>query len=202
MDAQPGEIDAALSGDPALRPHVESAPGLRVPGAVEGFEMAVRAIVGQQVSVAGARTTLSGIVSRLGEPIAAPLGSVTHRFPTPSRLVAATDEDLRMPATRVQAIRTLSGMVLEGALDLDGGSDPAEATASLLTIRGVGPWTAAYVAMRALHDPDAFPEGDLGIRRGAASLGFSDGARLLRARAERWRPWRSYAAVHLWRANG
>jgi AraC family transcriptional regulator, regulatory protein of adaptative response / DNA-3-methyladenine glycosylase II len=201
LDAEAGAIDAALSADPVLRPLIERAPGVRVPGAADGFEMVVRAIVGQQVSVAGARTTLGRIVSRIGERIGSAVGSVTHLFPTPERLAEAGVEELGLPAARAEAIRMLSGMVIDGELDLSGASDPETALKALVTIRGVGPWTAAYVAMRALHDTDAFPATDLGIRHGFAEMGLADDAASIIDHAERWRPWRAYAAMHLWQAR-
>jgi AraC family transcriptional regulator, regulatory protein of adaptative response / DNA-3-methyladenine glycosylase II len=194
LDADPAAIDDALRTDPALEPLVSGAPGLRLPGCFDGFELAVRAIVGQQVSVAGARTTLGTLARRLGTPLARPVGSVTHLFPTPEAFAAAPD--LGMPSTRAAAIRRLADLVFEGELELSGGADPEASLRTLTSIPGVGPWTAAYVAMRALRDPDAFPAGDLGLQRAASRLGLGDVAE----RAERWRPWRGYAAMHLWHA--
>jgi AraC family transcriptional regulator of adaptative response / DNA-3-methyladenine glycosylase II len=195
LDADPAAIDDALRADPALETLVSRTLGLRLPGCFDGFELAVRAIVGQQVSVAGARTTLGKLVRRLGKPLAHPVGSVTHLFPSPQTF--ATAADLGMPSTRADAIRRLAELVLEGELELSGGADPDASMRTLTSIPGVGPWTAAYVAMRALRDPDAFPPGDLGLRRTAARLGLGDVAE----RAERWRPWRGYAAMHLWHAS-
>ena len=199
LDADPPAIDASLSADPALAPLVSAAPGTRLPGAVDGFELAVRAIVGQQVSVAGARATLGRIVARLGTPLAG-AGPLTHLFPTPGAL--ASREDLPMPVARAAAIRELARRVDAGELDLSAGADLRAARAGLGAIPGVGPWTVGYVAMRALRDADAFPTGDLGVRHGFAALGLADDARSIAARAERWRPWRAYAVMHLWQRDG
>jgi AraC family transcriptional regulator of adaptative response / DNA-3-methyladenine glycosylase II len=201
LDADPETIDAALAADPALAPLVAVAPGTRLPGGADGFELAVRAIVGQQVSVAGARTTLGRIVTRLGTPLRDVAGPVTHRFPVPAAVASASREDLGVPGARAEAIRELARRVDAGDLDLSAGADLETARAGLLSIPGVGTWTAGYVAMRALRDPDAFPTGDLGIRHGIAALGLPDDTRSIVARAERWRPWRAYAAMHLWQAD-
>ena len=201
LDADPRAIDASLSADPALAPLVSAAPGTRVPGAVDGFELAVRAIVGQQVSVAGARATLGRIVARLGTPLEG-AGPLTHLFPTPGAVAAASREDLPMPAARAAAIRELARRVDAGALDLSATADLQAARAGLEAIPGVGPWTVGYVAMRALRDADAFPAGDLGVRHGIAALGLADDAGSIAARAERWRPWRAYAVMHLWLHDG
>jgi AraC family transcriptional regulator of adaptative response / DNA-3-methyladenine glycosylase II len=201
LDADPHMIDAALSTDAALSPLVAAAPGIRLPGATDGFELAVRAIVGQQVSVAGARTTLGRIVARLGTPFARDAGPIMHLFPAPAVVAAAAREDLGVPTARAAAIRELARRVADGDLDLSDVGDPQAAHAALLSIPGVGGWTAGYIAMRALHAPDAFPIGDLGIRHGIAALGLPDDARSIAARAETWRPWRAYAAMHLWHAG-
>jgi AraC family transcriptional regulator of adaptative response / DNA-3-methyladenine glycosylase II len=196
LDADPVGIDAALSADPVLKRLVHATPGLRLPGCADGFELAVRAVVGQQVSLAAARTTLGEIVVTLGERLESPVGEVTHLFPGPERLADATDRELGVPHSRAEAIRRLARLVGAGQLDLSGSADPDESVQILARIPGVGPWTTAYVAMRALRDPDAFPAGDLVLGRTAGALGLAD----LPARAERWRPWRGYAAMHLWRA--
>jgi AraC family transcriptional regulator of adaptative response / DNA-3-methyladenine glycosylase II len=198
LDADPRRIDGALSADPLLLPSVTRARGTRVPGAVGGIEMAVRAIVGQQVSVAGARTTLGRLTAWLGEPLEQPRGSITHLFPTAERLAGAASGELRMPSTRANALRSVARMVASGELKLDGDSDGRLALATLTSIPGVGPWTASYIAMRALRDADAFPATDLGVRRAFVALGLPDDARSIRRYAERWRPWRAYATMHLW----
>jgi AraC family transcriptional regulator, regulatory protein of adaptative response / DNA-3-methyladenine glycosylase II len=196
LEADPAAIGEALSADPALAPLVAARPGLRMPGAMDGFEMAVRAIVGQQVSVAGARATLGKLVARLGSPLAAPDGALTHEFPT-AQAVADGDLDGLMPQTRAASLRGLACAVASGELALDPTADRDETRARLLALPGVGPWTAEYIAMRALGDPDGWPGTDLGIKQAAERLGFAS-QKELGARAELWRPWRSYAAQHLW----
>ncbi len=193
LDADPGAIAAGLARDPLLAPLVRRRPGLRVPGAFDGFEMAARAIVGQQVSVAGARTVLGRLVAEYGEPLEEPDGGLTHRFPAPAALAEADPEAFPFPRTRAEALVTVARLAAHGELRLDGRGDPGEVRAALTAVRGVGPWTASYIAMRALGDPDAFLPGDVGIRHALAGLGSS-------ADDERWRPWRSYAVMHLWRS--
>ncbi|MGZ8583263.1 MAG: DNA-3-methyladenine glycosylase family protein [Actinomycetota bacterium] len=202
LDADPEAIDATLSADPAMRRLVRAAPGTRLPGTNDGFELAVRAVAGQQVSVAGARTTLSRIVERFGEPLPTPTGTIVRLFPTPERLAEAPRDGFGMPGARADAIRAVARGVASGELDLSGSAEVEPTLASLTAIPGVGAWTASYVAMRALRDPDAFPVGDLGVRHGFTSLGLADDVRTIRERAERWRPWRAYAAVHLWQREG
>ncbi|WP_062515888.1 AlkA N-terminal domain-containing protein [Demequina gelatinilytica] len=208
LDADPAAVDAALGASPLLAAHVEATPGLRVPGAVAPFEMVVRAIVGQQVSVAGARRTLGALVERWApEPsvprggheadprmatVPAGMGSV---FPGPAELADVDPTSGLIPQARWRAISAAARAMLDGALDLGPGADRTEARRALLAIPGIGPWTAEYVALRALGDPDAFPTGDLVLQR-AAGL---DAAALASA-AEAWRPWRAYAALHLWTA--
>lgn len=191
LDADPHAIAAHL-GDVAI------IPGLRVPGAWDGFEMAVRAILGQQVTVKGA-TTLSGrLVARFGAPIDAPSGALTHRFPRPERLAEADVESIGLPAARAASIRALARAVASGALDL-GASPGLEALIAALTaLPGIGAWTAHYIAMRAAREPDAFPSGDLVLRKHASDGVEPLSPRALEARAEAWRPWRAYAAMHLW----
>ena len=196
LEADPAAIGEALSADPALAPLIAARPGLRVPGAMDGFEMAVRAIVGQQVSVAGARATLGKLVTRLGVPLAASDGVLTHEFPT-AQAVADGDLDGLMPQARAASLRGLARAVASGELALDPTADRDETRSRLLALPGVGPWTAEYIAMRALGDPDGWPGTDLGIKQAAERLGFG-GHKELVARAESWRPWRSYAAQHLW----
>jgi AraC family transcriptional regulator of adaptative response / DNA-3-methyladenine glycosylase II len=189
LDADPSAIAAVLRRDRALAPLVARRPGLRVPGAFDGFEVAVRAILGQQVSVAGATTLAGRLAAAYGERVRTQLPGLTRLFPTPERLARADIESIGVPAGRAEAIRALARATLGGLALSPGAGD--DAVRALLEIRGVGPWTAAYVAMRALGAPDAFPEGDLGLKR---ALGVRD----IVARAERWRPWRAYAAMHLW----
>jgi AraC family transcriptional regulator, regulatory protein of adaptative response / DNA-3-methyladenine glycosylase II len=197
LDADLGAVETQLRADPVLGPLVERRPGLRVPSTVDGFELAVRAIVGQQVSVAGARTVLSRLATRYGDPLEAHHG-LTRRFPSPHALAAADPKDFPFPRVRGEALRALARLVIEGRLDLDAGADPAATRATLLEIRGVGPWTASYIGMRALGDRDAWLPGDVGLRSALERLGHpGDGAGALR-QAEAWRPWRSYAVMHLW----
>jgi AraC family transcriptional regulator of adaptative response / DNA-3-methyladenine glycosylase II len=193
LDADPGEIGAGLGADPVLGPLVRRRPGLRVPGAVEGFEMAARAIVGQQVSVAGARTVLGRLALEYGDPLPTPDGSLSHRFPDAAALAVADPAAFPFPRTRAEALVSVARLAAQGQLRLDPPADLAETRAALTAIRGVGPWTASYIAMRALGDPDAFLPGDVGIRHALARLGTT-------AKDENWRPWRSYAVMHLWRS--
>ena len=199
LDADPQAVDAALGADPLLAPLVRTAPGTRVPGAVDGFEIAVRAVLGQQVSVASARGTAGRIVRALGDPLAQPSGSLTHVFPTAEDVRDADDALLPVPASRRVTIRTLARSVADGALELGAGADRDDTRRRLMEIPGIGPWTTEYVAMRALADTDAFPATDLGVLRGIAALG---GAADAHALAERWRPWRAYAVMHLWAGAG
>jgi AraC family transcriptional regulator of adaptative response / DNA-3-methyladenine glycosylase II len=202
LDADPVAVDGMLSDDPALARAVADEPGVRVPRAVDGFETAVRAIVGQQVSVASARTTLARIVRAATGPETAapevPAGLVG--FPAADIVAELPDEAFAMPAARRTTIRTLAAAVAAGKLDLEPGADREQAMARLTEIPGVGTWTAGYVAMRAIGDPDVFLPTDLAARRGAAALGLPDAPAELAAHAQRWRPWRSYALVRLWRA--
>jgi AraC family transcriptional regulator, regulatory protein of adaptative response / DNA-3-methyladenine glycosylase II len=174
---------------------VRERPGLRVPGCVDGFELGVRAIVGQQVSVQAARTVLGRLAATYGEPLAEPDGRLTHRFPRADALANADPAALPFPRARARALGSLARLSADGELRLDAGSDAAETLRVLSGIPGVGPWTASYVAMRALGDPDVFLPGDVGIRHALARLGGE-------ACDEHWRPWRSYAVMHLWRSLG
>jgi AraC family transcriptional regulator of adaptative response / DNA-3-methyladenine glycosylase II len=198
LDADPVAVDAALSADPVLRPLVTATPGMRLPGAADGFEIAVRAVVGQQVSVAAARTVLRRVVAVAGTPVSDVDGRLTHCFPVPEALAAADDSVLPMPATRRRTVRALAAAVADGGVRLDPGVPRAELEASLRALPGIGPWTASYVAMRALGDPDAFLPTDLGIRTAASRLGLTIDTATLTEHSARWRPWRSYAALHLW----
>lgn len=192
LDADPVAVDAALSEDLELSRVVRSAPGLRVPGSVDPFETAVRAIVGQQISVAGARTVAGRIVATAGLPLAIEGGPITHVFPTPDALAAIDPAALPMPQSRRRTIVELALRCLDGRVVLDRGADRDDVTAALLAVPGIGPWTAGYVSMRGLGDPDVFLPTDLGVRAGLARLGFDAD------RAHRWGPWRSYALHHLW----
>ena len=189
LRADPAPIVAHLERDPVLRPLLR--PGMRVPGAWDPFEMAVRAILGQQISVERARIIAGAIALEHGEPLFEPAQGLTHLFPTAARLA---EVELRgMPAARSRAIRLLAQAVRDGKLVLDGARELESAIAQLTALPGIGRWTAEVIALRALGEPDAFPAGDLGLRK---SLGLEE--RELLARAEAWRPWRGYAALALW----
>jgi AraC family transcriptional regulator, regulatory protein of adaptative response / DNA-3-methyladenine glycosylase II len=201
LDADPVAVWEALRTHRTLGPVVDGDPGRRVPGATDGFELATRAVIGQQISVSGACTVAGRLVHSAGEALDAPVGGVTHLFPTPTALAELGRRDpgaFSMPASRRLALVALAEAVASGDVTIDAGSDPAELRRSLVALPGIGPWTAEYVAMRALRDPDAFMPTDLGIRRAAAAIGLPDNPGLLSEEAERWRPWRSYAMAHLW----
>ena len=198
LDCDPAMIREHLSTDPLLAPLVEKRPGLRAPGHPDGTELLVRAVLGQQVSVAGARTLAARIVASHGEPLAEPVGAITHAFPSAATIAGLSPEDFAMPRARGAALIKACGKVADGTIVLDAGSDRAEATAALQNLRGIGPWTAGYVAMRALGDPDVFLPSDLGVRHALAALGVESSPTAAAQRAEAWRPWRTYALHHLW----
>jgi len=198
LDADPVAVDDLLGRDTLLGPLVAAAPGRRVPGTVDGSELAFRAVIGQQVSVAGARTVAGRLVAAVDARLAMADGPVTHLFPTAADLVAVPDTALPMPASRRRTIRALASAMADGDLPLDPGADPAELADRLRAVPGVGDWTASYVAMRALRDPDAFVATDLGVRRGLRWLGGPESPAAVAGVADRWRPWRAYATVHLW----
>jgi AraC family transcriptional regulator, regulatory protein of adaptative response / DNA-3-methyladenine glycosylase II len=200
LDADTARIDAELGRDPLLAPLVRRRPGLRVPRATDGFELAVRAVIGQQVTLAAARLTAGRLVALYGRPLDEPEGSITHLFPPPAAVAEVDSLELRMPRVRANALRALAGAVLDGDLDLGPGADPEAAERALLELPGIGPWTASYVRMRALGDSDAFPPGDAAVRRALERLGEDGRPAAAERLAERWRPWRSYALMHLWRA--
>jgi AraC family transcriptional regulator, regulatory protein of adaptative response / DNA-3-methyladenine glycosylase II len=200
LDADATAIGVALARDPALRPLATGNPGIRVPGAIDGFELAVRAVLGQQITVRGARTLAGRIVQAAGTPIPEGIDGVTHAFPTPAELAGASLDGLGLTGRRIATLHRLSTLVADGTLDLSGGGDPETTAGTLLAIPGVGSWTVAYIAMRALRDPDAFPATDLGIRRGFGALGLDARPAAIDERAERWRPYRAYAAMLLWTA--
>jgi AraC family transcriptional regulator of adaptative response / DNA-3-methyladenine glycosylase II len=198
LDADPQMHTAVIGTDRTLAPLVAENPGLRTPGAVDGAESAIRTVLGQQVSLAAARTVAARLVATHGTPLAEPDGDITHAFPEPHVVAEAGLEGIGLTRSRRGAVRELSRRIAIGELVLDGGADRAEVHRRLLEIPGVGAWTAAYVSLRALGDPDAFPAGDVGLRRAAVRLGLPDSAAALAARSQRWRPWRAYAAHYLW----
>jgi AraC family transcriptional regulator, regulatory protein of adaptative response / DNA-3-methyladenine glycosylase II len=198
LDADSAAVDDVLAADPALAPLVKAVPGHRVPGAVDGDELAVRAILGQQVSVAAARRLAGGLVVAHGKPLDAPLGAVTHAFPTATALSAADPTTFPTPVRRQNTLHDLVTRLADGRLNLDPGADRAEVEVALKQIPGIGPWTAGYVRMRALSDPDVFLVGDLGVRKGLVQAELPDDPVGATAAAQAWRPWRSYAQMHLW----
>ncbi|GAA4546402.1 AlkA N-terminal domain-containing protein [Amycolatopsis samaneae] len=199
LDADPAAVTRVLGTDPALAPLVAAVPGMRVPGAVDGNELVLRAMLGQQVSVAAARTAASELTDALGEPVPGEGTPLTRLFPTPARIAAEGADILRGPARRIAAITSVAAALAEGTLDVHVGRDPAELREELLACPGIGPWTADYVLMRVLGAPDVLLGGDLALRRGAAALGID--AASLADRARTWQPWCSYAGMYLWRAN-
>ncbi|MEW2304307.1 AlkA N-terminal domain-containing protein [Streptomyces sp. NPDC006655] len=198
LDADPVAVDDQLRSDPVLAPLVDKAPGRRVPRTVDEAEFAVRAVLGQQVSTAAARTHAARLVAAHGTPVDDPEGGLTHLFPSPEALADVPPESLAMPRSRRTTFTTLVSRLADGTLHLGVESDWAEARARLLSLPGFGPWTVDVVAMRALGDPDAFLPTDLGIRRAAQELGLPGTPAALTARAAAWRPWRAYAVQYLW----
>jgi AraC family transcriptional regulator of adaptative response / DNA-3-methyladenine glycosylase II len=198
LDSDPLGVTEALGDDSLLGPLVRLTPGRRVPGHVDPHELAVRAVLGQQVSLRGASTLAGRLVASYGEQLERPLGAVTHAFPSVQALREADPDRLAMPAARRRALLGLAGALADGDLTLDAGSDRGEARSRLLELPGIGPWTTEYIAMRALRDPDAFLPSDLGVRHALEQLGH-DGQPVAAERlAKRWRPYRAYAVQHLW----
>jgi len=197
LDADVETIAATLKRDArlarALRDRV-----VRVPGAFDAFEAGVRALLGQQVSVAAARTLAGRLAAAAGEPLRSPEGGLTHVFPTAAAVAAAPLERLGLTRARAAALRSFAGVVASGELDLGAFTGLDDAVARLTSLPGIGDWTAQYLAMRALGEPDAFPAGDLGVRQALARGAKLPSERDVRARAERWRPWRAYAVIALW----
>lgn len=194
-DCDPVAVDEELGGDRHLAPLVRRRPGLRVPGHVDGVELAARAVLGQQVTVSAARTLANRLVAELGAPLElAGDHQVTRLFPAAPALAALDPAELAMPRARGRALVSLAGALADGVVLLDRSADRAEVRAQLLALPGIGPWTADYVAFRALGDPDVFLPTDVGVRQAADRLGIDDVA----TRSQGWRPWRSYALIHLW----
>ena len=193
LDADPVAVDETLGTDPLLASSVRRHPGIRVPGAVDGFELAVRAVLGQQVSVRAARTFAARLVERCGKPLDAARGTLTHAFPTADAVAGVNLDGLGLTGARVKTLRALATEVASGRLSLEPLADRDEVRARLGALPGIGPWTVEYVAMRALGDPDAFPATDLVLKR-ALTDSTQD-------RSEQWRPWRAYAAMHLWKST-
>ncbi len=191
LDGDPAAVDAALGSDHALAHLVAAVPGRRAPASVDPYETAIRAVIGQQVSVAGARTVAGRLVASVGGGVSA-AGGITHVFPRPNELAAAPDDAFSMPGARRDTIRRLAAAVADGGVELDVGTDPAVAHRQLLALKGIGPWTADYVVMRGLGHPDTLLTRDLGVRHALDRLGVGD------TDGRRWAPWRSYAVHHLW----
>lgn len=213
LDANPEVIAAHLAADPLLAAQIKRIPGWRVPGAFDPFELAIRALLGQQVSVAGATTVCGRLVARFGDLLATPFAnrfenrfaSITHHFPTPAQLAAAEAKDIAtigIPASRAEAICSLARFADQGGLMIKPGTSRDEVVMHLKTVKGIGEWTAQYIAMRALRFPDAFPAGDLGLQKAVTKPSSTMRAteKQLLAQAANWSPWRAYAALLLWHA--
>jgi AraC family transcriptional regulator of adaptative response / DNA-3-methyladenine glycosylase II len=198
LDTDPAPIVDALGADELIGTIVRASPGRRVPGVVEPNELAIRAVLGQQVSLAGAATLAARLVRAYGEPLEHPVGSVTHLFPTAAALADADPEQLAMPGSRRRALIGLADALARGHVALDGSMAADAVQRRLLALPGIGPWTFAYIAMRALGDPDAFMPTDLGVRHALEQLGRDGSPAGAGRAAERWRPYRAYATQHLW----
>lgn len=200
LDADPEAVVEALTDDPELAPLVGKAPGQRIPRTVDEAELAVRAVLSQQVSVKAARTHTRRLLLGHGEPIVDPSGGLTHVFPSVERLADIDADRLALPRARRRTLLALVAGLADGSISLGAGCDWGRARKSLLELPGVGAWTAELIAMRGLGDPDAFPATDLGVRVAVRRLGLPEQPRALTERSLRWRPWRSYATQHLWTA--
>jgi AraC family transcriptional regulator of adaptative response / DNA-3-methyladenine glycosylase II len=198
LDADPLAVAEALGCDEVIGDLVRARQGLRVPGCVDGDELALRAVLGQRVSLQAARTRTARLVHAFGTPLEQPIGSVTHLFPAATILAEADPEALAGLGPRRETLQTLAARLANGQVRIDAGSNPTEALSRLLAIPGIGAWTGAYVAMRGFHDPDAFPHDDAAIRRALKALGRQDDPRSLAVLQQQWRPWRAYAALQLW----
>jgi AraC family transcriptional regulator of adaptative response / DNA-3-methyladenine glycosylase II len=197
LDADPSAISAALGADPIIGPRLARAPGVRVPGAFDPFELAIRAVLGQQVSVKGATTLAGRVVQRCGTPVGVAWDGLSHFFPAPEALAQADLSGLGLTGGRIQALKSLAAACASGDCTLKPGVSLEDSVAQLITLPGIGEWTAQYVALRALGEPDAFPSADLGLRK-AAGAGEVMAPQALERMAEAWRPWRGYAALLLW----
>ena len=198
LDADPVAVASLLSADEVLAPLVAKAPGRRVPRSPDAAEFAVRAVLGQQISTAAARTHAGRLAAALGAPVHDPAGGLSRLFPDPATLAAAGSGGLAVPRSRRATFAALTAALAGGQLDLSAGGDWAEARRRLARLPGIGPWTVETIAMRALGDPDAFPATDLGVRAAAGALGLPSGPAALAGRAAAWRPWRAYAVQYLW----
>jgi AraC family transcriptional regulator of adaptative response / DNA-3-methyladenine glycosylase II len=201
VDADPHVIAQALGHDARLRPLLEARPGLRLPSGWDGFEIAVRAVIGQQVSVAAARTLTARLAQRHGTPLALASEGLTHLFPTPERLVDVDLTEIGLTRARADTIRGLSRALLDGRVDFLPERTLEDFTSRWVALPGIGPWTAHYMALRALGHPDAFPADDLVLQKAVPTDGVRMTAKALTARAESWRPWRAYAVIHVWNGS-
>lgn len=200
LDADPQTIGDALRASARLRPLLDVRPGLRLPSGWDGFEIAVRAVIGQQVSVAAARTLTARLAQRFGHPLTAPFGAgLEHLFPTPDALADADLGAIGLTRARADTVRALAAALLDGRVDFRRERTLDDFVARWVALPGIGPWTANYIALRALGHPDAFPADDLVLQRAVPTDGTRLTARALTAQAEAWRPWRGYAVIHLWR---
>ena len=202
LDADPFSVLECLGEDELIGELVTGAPGRRVPGHVDSHELAIKAVLGQQVSVAGARTLAGGLVSAYGQPLQHPIGEVTHTFPSAQALASADPELLPMPTSRKRALVGLAAALASGEVKLDAGADRTDARRQLLGLAGIGSWTADYIALRGLRDPDAFLAGDLGVRRALEGLGQDGRPAAADRLSQHWRPYRAYAVQHLWAQLG
>jgi AraC family transcriptional regulator of adaptative response / DNA-3-methyladenine glycosylase II len=198
LDADPEAVIEVLGPDPALGPVVAKAPGQRIPRTVNEAELAVRAVLGQQVSIKAARTHAGRLVTAYGQPVHDPEGALTHTFPSVEQLADIDPAHLAVPKARRRTVTALITALADGSVVLDAGCDWDSARRQLLAVPGIGPWTAEVIAMRGLGDPDAFPANDLGLRLAAEQLGLPTDHQALDARSRPWRPWRSYVTQHLW----
>jgi len=201
LGADPNEIDAHLASDPLLGPRILARPGLRVPGAWDPFETAVRAIVGQQVTVTAATSLMGKIAAAFGEPIDDAGDGLNRLFPSAAVLSGASIAELGVPRVRAAAITALAGRIVDGSIALDGSLGHREVVAELTAVPGIGPWTAEYIAMRALAEPDAFPPGDVGVLRALADGQQRPTASQVERRTQTWRPWRAYGVMYLWTSD-
>jgi AraC family transcriptional regulator of adaptative response / DNA-3-methyladenine glycosylase II len=198
LDADPEAVSEALGADPVLGRSVLAVPGLRTPGHVDGDELAFRAVLGQQVSVAGARTVAGRLAGAHGRKLTEPSGSLTCLFPSAEVIAELAPEQLPMPASRAAAMIRLARALASGEVSLDAGADRDAVTERLLALPGIGPWTVSYIRLRALGDPDAFLPSDLGVRRALEARGLPGDPASAALLAEAWRPWRAYALQYLW----
>jgi AraC family transcriptional regulator of adaptative response / DNA-3-methyladenine glycosylase II len=197
LSADPSEISSRLGHDSLLVKRLEAMPGLRVPGCWDGFELSVRALLGQQVSVRAATTLAGRLVNRFGRQVSTE-SPLTHLFPSPELLAQTDISSIGLTKARAETIRSLACAVVAGRIDFAAVVNLEDFQSRLCELPGIGAWTAQYIAMRALGDPDAFPGGDLGLLRATSFRNERDLAR----HAQRWRPWRAYAALYLWQASG